>query len=313
MFGQNADADKGEEDGDSWIHISGGSVTIINKTARDADGLDSNGDILISGGSIRISLPGSGSNNAIDYGSESGGVCEISGGDVVACGASMMAENFSDGSGQCSIFYSPGYTASAETSVTLKDASGQVLLSYTPPCSFSSVALSCPEMQLGETYTVVIGDREEQITLDAVNTTNTGTGGFGAGQMKPGGGRGERPDGMGRPGGRAVKPEGEDGTMPVPPDFGGEMPDFSDMPAPPDFDGSPPDFERERPSGEQSSRPDQLESKQSENTQQEPDASITAEGIETGPQPVSGETRRMIGACFLVLTAGLLFVVKYKD
>ena len=87
MFGQNADTGEGETDAESWIHISGGSITIVNKTARDADGLDSNGDILISGGSIRISLPGSGSNNAIDYGRESGGICEISGGDVVACGA----------------------------------------------------------------------------------------------------------------------------------------------------------------------------------------------------------------------------------
>lgn len=307
MFGQDADAGEGEKDEESWIHISGGSITIVNKTARDADGLDSNGDILIGGGSIRISLPGSGSNNAIDYGSESG-VCEISGGNVVACGASMMAENFSDSSEQCSIFYSPGYTASAETAVTLKDASGKVLLSYTPPCSFSAVALSCPEMQLGETYTVVIGDREEQITLDAVNTTNAGTGGFGAWQMGPGGGRGERPDGMGRPGGRAVTPEDEDGTMPVPPDFGGEMPDFSDMPAPPDFGGPPPEFGSKRESGEA----DQRESEQPENAHQEPDASLTVAGVEAGPQPVSSETRRMIGACFLVLAAGILFAVKYK-
>ena len=319
MFGQNADTGEGETDAESWIHISGGSITIVNKTARDADGLDSNGDILISGGSIRISLPGSGSNNAIDYGSESGGICEISGGDVVACGAGMMAENFSDGSAQCSIFYIPGYTASAETTVTLKDAAGKVLLSYTPPCSFSSVALSCPEMKLGETYTVVIGDREEQITLDTVNTTNAGTGGFGAGQMGPGGGRGnrpdgmERPDGMGHPGGRGMMPAGEDGVMPSPPDFGGEMPDFAGMPAPPDFGGAPPEFERERQSGEQRTQPHQTGSAQSENTQHEPDtAALMAEGADTGPQPVTRETRYMIGACFLILAAGVLFAAKYK-
>ena len=102
----------------------------------------------------------------------------------------------------------------------------------------------------------------------------------------------ERPDGMGRPGGRAVKPEGEDGIMPAPPDFG----------------GAPPEFGSKRESGE----PDQLESEQPEDAQQEPDASLLVEGVETGPQPVSSETRRMIGACFLVLTAGILFVVKYK-
>lgn len=34
----------------SVIRITGGDISIINETGRDADGLDSNGDIFISGG-----------------------------------------------------------------------------------------------------------------------------------------------------------------------------------------------------------------------------------------------------------------------
>ncbi len=41
--------------------------------------------------------------------------------------------------------------------IRLEDASGTVLLRYEVPCSFSSAALSCPEMRLGETYTAVSG------------------------------------------------------------------------------------------------------------------------------------------------------------
>ena len=79
--------DAPEAGGETWIHISGGTLTVVNESARDADGLDSNGDILISGGVVRVSLPAGGTNSALDYGSENGGVCAVSGGEVVACGS----------------------------------------------------------------------------------------------------------------------------------------------------------------------------------------------------------------------------------
>ena len=325
MFGQKTETGDNAAEEETWIHISGGSLTIVNKTARDADGIDSNGDILISGGTVRVSVPGSGSNNAIDFGSEGGGVCEISGGTLVACGASMMAENLSASSTQCSIFYSLGYTAEAETTVSLKDASGKVLLSYTAPCSFSTAALSCPEMQLGESYTVVIGDREEQITLETVNTTNSSGGGFGGFGGFGGQGPGQRdwspmdvddeehPTRRGR--GMGMGPGGMDpNNMSAPPDFGGETPDFSNMPGPPDFggempadmNGAPPDFGGERPQSDQRPEAGQRETVQPQETQA-PEAAVTAD-----PQPSGDQTWLLIGAAFLVLAAGIVFAAKYK-
>ena len=167
------DAASGEmtENTETWIHVSGGSLTVINSVARDADGLDSNGDIIISGGVIRVSLTNSGSNSALDYGSESGGVMEISGGEVIACGSYAMAEGFDDSSSQCSILYNIKRGAPAGTTVALEDSEGNVILSYEAPCSFSSVAISCPEMQMGETYLIAIGDSVEEITLDSVSAS----------------------------------------------------------------------------------------------------------------------------------------------
>ena len=83
--------DDGVNASGSYIWISSGTLTIVNQTGNDADGLDSNGDIYISGGDVRISLLNSGSNSAIDYASESGGVCEISDGTVAAAGSSQTA------------------------------------------------------------------------------------------------------------------------------------------------------------------------------------------------------------------------------
>ena len=161
--------DIGPSDGELYIRISGGTITIINENARDADGIDSNGSIYITGGSIRISMA-SGS-YALDVGSENGGVMEIGGGDIVACGSYAMAESFDSGSTQPSILYTYSAGAPAGTTVALEDMDGNVLISYTAPCAFSCVNLSCPEMKLGETYRVVIGGNAEEITLSEISAS----------------------------------------------------------------------------------------------------------------------------------------------
>ena len=83
-----------QQDVENYIRISGGTITIINENGNDADGLDSNGNIFITGGDIRISLSDTGMNNAIDAATENGGVARISGGTIIACGSSSMAEGF---------------------------------------------------------------------------------------------------------------------------------------------------------------------------------------------------------------------------
>lgn len=148
------------------IRISGGTITIINETGRDADGLDSNGDIIISGGTILISLVGSGGNCAIDYASENGGTAAINGGTVIACGDSSMMESISDTSTQPSIMYNVSSALEAGSTIRLTDSEGTELLSWTPPCSCSSVLLSSPALTVGGTYVLTTGSQSETITLD---------------------------------------------------------------------------------------------------------------------------------------------------
>ena len=187
------------EDVETYISISGGNIRIVNEVGQDADGLDSNGDIKISGGTIYISLLGTGSNCAVDYASESGCVAEITGGTIIACGASSMAEGFDSTSTQASILYNTSTAAEAGTTLTVTDSDGSVLLSWEVPCSFSSALISCPEMKVGGTYTVSTGQTSEEITLEDVSTTYGDSQGrvpgegMGQGGM-PGGGM--RPDGQ---------------------------------------------------------------------------------------------------------------------
>lgn len=66
------------------VDIRGGDIRISNSEGRDADGIDSNGDVFISGGSFYISLPQSAINMPIDYGEETGGKLEVTGGEIEA-------------------------------------------------------------------------------------------------------------------------------------------------------------------------------------------------------------------------------------
>ena len=165
---QSAAAAENEE---TYISISGGTIKIINEVGRDADGFDSNGDIKISGGAIYISMLGTGSNCALDYASENGGSAEITGGTIIACGASSMAETFDSTSTQASILYNTSETAEAGTMLTVADADGSVLLSWEVPCSFNSALISCPQMKVGSSYTIQIGDNSEVITLQEISAT----------------------------------------------------------------------------------------------------------------------------------------------
>ena len=197
------------EDVETYISISGGNIRIVNEVGQDADGLDSNGDIKISGGTIYISLLGTGSNCAVDYASESGGVAEITGGTIIACGASSMAESFDSTSTQASILYNMSSIAAAGTTLTVTDADGSVLLSWEVPCSFSSALISCPQMEVGGTYTVTAGETSEEITLESVSTTyGDAQGGMPGGDMGQGGMPGGDMGHSGMPGG-GMRPDGQ--------------------------------------------------------------------------------------------------------
>jgi len=175
---ENSDTDDtATDEKEPYIRISGGTLTIINETGRDADGLDSNGSIYIDGGDIRISLLGDGTNNAIDYGSESGGECIVTGGTILAFGGSSMAEEFSENCTQCAVLYNIGSTVEAGTLFSLLDQEGEEIISYTPECSYSSVSFSLPEMTVGETYTVVCGENSSELTMDSTAVSAGSTAG----------------------------------------------------------------------------------------------------------------------------------------
>ena len=243
------------------VTINGGTVTLLNPFGRDADGIDSNGNIDINGGLVYISLVGDGGNCALDYGSENGGACCINGGTVVACGGSTMLETMSETSAQPSLLYA-GTTQAAGTEISLQDSSGETLLTYAAPNSFSAVLVSCPEMQTGSTYTLTLGDTAQEIPLTQVATTYGVSGGMGGGMDgNMDGGMGNMGGSSGGQGGMNGGPGGSTSTSATA-DTANTTTDSttSDTAAFPGGSGTPPtkpdgdsDFQ---PSGEAPTRPD---------------------------------------------------------
>ena len=121
----------------------------------------------------------------------------ISGGLVIAAGSSGMAQGFDASSEQASLSYTYSSIQSAGTLITLTDASGNVVVSYTPEKDYQNVIISAPELAEGQSYTLYSGGsvangvlsggtQVESITLSGVSTT-VGSGGAGSGQMPSGG------------------------------------------------------------------------------------------------------------------------------
>ncbi len=192
----------------SHIKISGGVIHI----RADGDGIDSNGDLMVSGGKVYVSGPENGANGALDY----DGTGQITGGIVVAAGSRAMAMNFGDSSTQGSILITLS-AHPAGTTIALMTSGGKELVNYTAECEFDSVVISCPDLALGESYIVTAGEESFEVTLSDSIIYGSGfdMGGFGNGL--PGGGGHRFPDGEGNgfpDGGGRGFPDGEENGLP---------------------------------------------------------------------------------------------------
>jgi len=178
------------EDESAYIEILGGTLT----ANASGDGIDSNGDLTITGGTVYLSGPENSGNGTMDYAGEG----LINGGSVIMTGSSGMAMTFDENSEQYSLFYGFSSAQMADSEVSLKDSSGSTLLSFTPAKAYTSAIFSCSGMEEGKEYTVCVDGQEvETVTLSSVSTSA----GSSAGQMDaaPGGGMnngGAHPGGM---------------------------------------------------------------------------------------------------------------------
>lgn len=194
-----------------FIKINGGKI-VVN---AEGDGIDANGSIYVTGGTILVSGPTSGGNGALDY----DGTCDITGGTLAIAGSSGMAQAPTTTSTQNSILVYYTEVQKANTLASLVDATGKSLVSFAPSKDYQTILISSPSIAKDSTYTLISGGKSSvalknnyatggsvtggsSLTKITVSETVTKisdkgvavTGGMGGGPGQ-GGGKGERPTG----------------------------------------------------------------------------------------------------------------------
>lgn len=134
---------------DNKLNISGGYVVVDSI----GDGLDSNGSIYMSGGTVLVSGPTASMNGSLDY----DGVFEISGGVLIAAGSTGMAQVPSEQSTQNSMLMYYTQVQKAGTIIHMKDNTGNTVVTFAPKKEYQSVAISSPELKKDSAYTLYSG------------------------------------------------------------------------------------------------------------------------------------------------------------
>ena len=135
--------------GNNFLYITGGYI-FINSSG---DGVDANGSVEMTDGTLIINGPTASMNGALDY----DGSFKISGGLIVAAGSSGMAQIPGTNSTQNSVLVYLESGQQGGTAFNLQTSKGEDIISFVPQKSYQSVAISSPDIKNGTEYNVYVG------------------------------------------------------------------------------------------------------------------------------------------------------------
>lgn len=170
--GFNATKGNGGESNDgSCIYLNGGYVVT---NISNGDGLDSNGNMEMKGGTVVVHGP----QGSPEVGADFNGTFNISGGMLVISGTnSNMTEGPGTGSSQYSVIARTNSGVSANTLFHMQDGSGNDIVTFKPYRNYYSVVFSSSALKTGTTYTIYTGGTCSGTVKDGLYTGGTYSGG----------------------------------------------------------------------------------------------------------------------------------------
>ena len=132
------------------ITISGGNLTV---TTSNGDGIDSNGRLNVSGGTVLVFGSSSGGEGALDY----TGSSSISGGTLVALGSSGMAQSMEPDDSHATLMVTWDEVQPAGTRLTLCTQQGEILCSLQSTNSFQTAVISTDSLSAGQEVSLYTG------------------------------------------------------------------------------------------------------------------------------------------------------------
>ena len=146
--------------GDIFIRVSGGNLNLY----APHDGIDSNGNVFLEGGNIKISSPSQGMEGAIDL-----DTLLITGGELITAGSIL---NVSTESTQPTLLISYTEQQVSGSVIAIKNANGNAILEHTSTIDYSVSGFTSPAFTIGETYTLYIDEVEKiAVTLSSSVTS----------------------------------------------------------------------------------------------------------------------------------------------
>ena len=150
--GQSAESSSPSSDETPLLTFNGG-YTIVN---ADGDGIDSNGQIVMTGGTVIVYGPTGNMNGPIDHGDARTDQMTVSGGTLLAIGSSGMAEP-AVGDGAATLGFAMRSSFSAGTTMAIFDENDNLIFAFESPKAFASVVFSSPALVSGAQYTIRYG------------------------------------------------------------------------------------------------------------------------------------------------------------
>lgn len=162
------------EPGPYYIHINGG-YTVVNITdvtppgSTGGDGLDSNGYIDMTNGTVIIHGNSNNVDSAIDY----NGTFTMTSGFLVGTGTSIMAmAPGGNNSSQNSLLYNFD-TQQTGALVNIQSSNGNRILTFAPNKRYASLAFTSPNLVTGTTYNVYFGGSSTGTAVDGLYQNGT--------------------------------------------------------------------------------------------------------------------------------------------
>ena len=146
---------KKEANPEVWIHISGGELHVT----AGGDGIDSNGDLIFSGGRSFVNGSDNGKDAALDW----NGSCRVDGGVLIASGMKARAEKISAESAQPFFEWELNSEHPEREQISVQRGDGSAVYWELPRRAYDYVQISCPELADANTLHAVAGN--ESIAL----------------------------------------------------------------------------------------------------------------------------------------------------
>jgi hypothetical protein len=162
----------GEANDGSYLYLYGGNIRANSSTG---DGLDSNGSIVMTSGTVVVHGPQSQPEVGTDY----NGSFNISGGLLLITGPNSgnMIEATSSSSAQYAIKVTMSSLLNSSTLFRIQDANGNNLVTYKPVRNVYYVVFSSPELKNGSTYSIYTGGTSTGTYSDGLYVGGTYSGG----------------------------------------------------------------------------------------------------------------------------------------